>query len=404
MARFDTNFPYSKLRKGKFRDASYFLLKDGDTSGGRKTVTHEYPNSDKRYVEDMGASKETYNLELYADTTTNFSQRDKIKKALNEEGTGKLIHPFFGQKTVSVKGWTLFNDFGWSRFNVTFEESDPAVLPSKETGNKSLLDRLKEALKSQQETKVGEVFNAVNSGFKTFTKGVEKVQDFSEQMLEVANEALNVASELSSFTNTINDTLDNTALLIKTPSELGARISNLFTQFELIGERTIDQFNLLKGMFGFGNDDTDTKTNTENQKLIIQNNNTLNTAIRTNALASAYVIAVDIDFRNNLELEETRKILEEEYQSLILIVDDDTLDSLTNLRSNAGIVFEKLSITVPKIYTINLVSTQNIHQLVYNYYGNFANFTDFENKVEEIYLLNNFSNPSKIRGEVKLLA
>jgi prophage DNA circulation protein len=403
MARFDTIFPFSKLRQGKFRNIEFFTLKDGDTSGGRKTVTHEYPNSDRRFVEDLGGRKEIYNLELYTDTTSNFNQRDSLKKALNEKGTGKLVHPFFGQKTVTVKGWTLFNDFGWSRFNVTFEQSDPSVLPQLDSGNKSLLDKLKDQVATLQESRVGEVFDAVGSGFKTFTRGVDKVNDFSKQMLEVSNAVLNSTSAISDLQNTINDTIDNVALLVKTPTELATRISNIFAQFEVIGERTIDQFNATKGLFGFGEDDSDVKTDTANQRLIISNNNVLNINIRSNALALGYITAVDINYNNNEELEEVVEILENEYQSLILIVDDDTLDLLRDLRSQARLVFENLQKTVPNIYTVNLISQQNIHQIVYNYYGNFANSTDFEDKVEQIWTLNEFTNPSKIRGEIKLL-
>lgn len=403
MPRLDTIFPFSKLRQGKFRDVEFFLLKDGDTTGGRKTVTHEYPNSSRRFVEDLGGMKEIYNLEIYADTTVNFNQRDSLKSALNRSGTGKLIHPFFGQKTVTVKGWTLFNDFGWSRFNVTFEQSDPSVLPKIDTGNKSLLDRLKDEINNLQETRVGNYFDALAGTYKAFTKAVDKVQDFSEQMLEVSNAVLNSTSSLGELENTLNDTLDNTALIIKTPSTLATRITTLFTQFELIGSRVKDQFTATKGLFGFGDGDLDTETNTANQKLIISNNNILNTAIRSNALALGYVTAINIDYNDNTELEEIINILENEYQGIIRIADDDTLSKLKDLRSQAQLVFRDLQKTVPKIYTVKIVSTQNIHQIVYNYYGNFLNSEEFDDKVEQIFLLNNFSNPSKIVGEVKLL-
>jgi prophage DNA circulation protein len=403
MASRDTIFPFRRLKKGKFRNARFFIFKDGSTEGGRKTVTHEYINSDRRFVEDLGKKKEIYSLEIYVDTNNGFNDRDNLKRALNQKGTGKLVHPFYGSKTVSVKGWTAINKYGFTQFNVNFEESDPSVLPQQEQGNKSLLDRIKEQIKNLQESKIGSVFNVVGKGFKTFQKGVDKVNEFSEELLEVSNAVVNVTSELGELTNTINDTLDNVALLVKTPSDLGERVSNLFTQFALIGERVKDQFDATKGLFGFGSGDTDTKENTANQRTIKLNNDTINIAVRSNALALAYQNATDLDYNNNEELQDIKGILEDEYQNLILIADDETLELLRELRSQAELIFDQLEKTVPKIYIINLNSYQNIHQIVFEYYGNFANSEDFENKIEDIWNLNNFTNPSKIRGEVKLL-
>lgn len=403
MVTFDTIYPFSRLRQGKFRNIEFSVTASGETSGGRKTVTHEYPNTDRRFVEDLGKRKKTYTIEAYIDTTTNNQIRDNFIRVLDTKGTGKLIHPWYGQKTVSVKGYTISDNFGWSRFNITFEESDPSILPETDLGKKSLLEKIKDEIKDLQETRVGEVFSAIGQGKKVFTAGSDKVKDFSEQMLEVSNAVLNVTDDLGILQRTINDTLNNTALLIKTPTELGTRISNLFTQFELIGERAKNQFDATKGLFGFGEDDVDLKVNTFNERLIKSNSQTINIATRANALALGYETALNISYNNDEELDEIKAILENEYQSLISIADEETLDLLKDLRSQAELVFQDLEKTVPKIYSINFISIQNIHQIVFNYYGNFANSQEFEDKVEQIWVLNDFTNPSKIRGEVKLL-
>jgi prophage DNA circulation protein len=397
MVKLSFLYNFGQIQQGKFRNVEFFILKDGDTTGGRKNVTHEYPNSDRRFIEDIGLLKNTYNLEIYVDNLTNQNQRNNLITALNKEGTGTLIHPFYGSKTVSVKGWTAFNDYGWTRFNVTFQEADPSVLPLKDNKNKSLLERLKDQMRDLQETKVGTVFDAVGKGFRVFNEGVNKVNDFSNQMLEVSNAVLNSTSALGDLQNTIFDTLDNVALLVKSPTLLADRISLLFTRFELIGERTKDLFDATAGLFGFGDDDTIT------EETIKLNNDTINTSVRANALAIAYNTAVNLDYNNEEELDEIRGILETEYEALIEIVDDDTLNDLKDLRAQADLIFNELEKTVPKIFTVIIQGNQNIHQIVFNYYGNFANDEDYESKVQEILDLNNFTNPAKIRGEIKLL-
>ena len=48
-----TIFNPRKLKQGSFRDAP-FHIQDTTVDGGRKTVTHEYPDSNGRFVEDLG--------------------------------------------------------------------------------------------------------------------------------------------------------------------------------------------------------------------------------------------------------------------------------------------------------------------------------------------------------------
>ena len=50
------------LNVASFRGAR-FLIKSHSTSGGRKTVNHEYPNSDRRFVEDLGELQETFSIQ-----------------------------------------------------------------------------------------------------------------------------------------------------------------------------------------------------------------------------------------------------------------------------------------------------------------------------------------------------
>lgn len=69
-----------------------FLIKDGSTTGGRKNVTHEYPNSDKRYVEDLGLFQKVFTINgtvtgLGVDYTF---KRDALIQALEQPNRGIL--------------------------------------------------------------------------------------------------------------------------------------------------------------------------------------------------------------------------------------------------------------------------------------------------------------------------
>ena len=58
-----TIFNIAKLPLGSFRGAE-FHMQDVSTEGGIKTVTHEYPGSDNRYVEELGIFQEKFIVRL----------------------------------------------------------------------------------------------------------------------------------------------------------------------------------------------------------------------------------------------------------------------------------------------------------------------------------------------------
>ena len=58
-----TLFNWSLLQKGKWRDRKFYIEKDSGIEASRKTITHEYPNTITRYVEDLGNRRKIYPIE-----------------------------------------------------------------------------------------------------------------------------------------------------------------------------------------------------------------------------------------------------------------------------------------------------------------------------------------------------
>lgn len=403
MVRRTTLFNYSQLQEGSFRGVPFFMENDGTTTGGRKNITHEYPNTDKRFVEDLGLLRKTFAIVVMVDTTTTFANRDELIEALEKEGAGELIHPFYGSRRVFNKGYSVVNRYGIAVFNITFETVNNNVLPSPERSNTSLVENQKNSTRSIVSGVLGDVFDVTVGGFKVFEKGVGKVNSSTEVMLDAANSVLNTTNELGNFQNLIFDTQDNLITLAKTPSLLASRYEILFENFELVPQRGKDLFDMVRNLFDFGDDDTDTKTDTQIQRQIKTNNEVVNNLIKANALAIGYNTAINLNYRNEEELLDVQNILETQYESIIDELDFSTANSIQALRSNALVIFNRLEKSVPKIFTIDVNTYKNIHQIVYNYYGNFANSDEYERRVDDIIDLNGITNPSKIRGTIKLL-
>ncbi len=87
-----------KLIGGSFRGVP-FLVEADDRAGGRRTVTHEFPQRNDPWVEDLGRKARTFQFEAYVIGDDYVAQRDALIEALEDKaGPGELVHPQYGIK------------------------------------------------------------------------------------------------------------------------------------------------------------------------------------------------------------------------------------------------------------------------------------------------------------------
>ena len=140
-----TVFNIARLPTASFRDVE-FAYQESSTDGGRKTVSHEYPNRKERYVEDLGGIEKKFSITAWTDDNVSFSDRDALIGALEGAGVGTLIHPTLGTHEVVCIGYNCNDntkELGITKFTITFEVASLNILPSVLNGNKGFLANLK---------------------------------------------------------------------------------------------------------------------------------------------------------------------------------------------------------------------------------------------------------------------
>ena len=94
--------------KDRLQDASFrgvpFKVEEESAGTGRRVETHEYPNRDKPYTEDLGKVTFRPSITAYVVGDDCFDQRDRLIDALNKPGPGTLVHPTYGELKVCVDG------------------------------------------------------------------------------------------------------------------------------------------------------------------------------------------------------------------------------------------------------------------------------------------------------------
>lgn len=119
------------LLPASFRGIPFFVDAH-DKSGGRNAVSHEPPDRDSSFAEDMGKRADGYRIRGHVLGDTYFFIRDALITAMETREAGILIHPYLGLIDVQPKGYTFSEDTQEgriARFELNFVEAgEPNVV------------------------------------------------------------------------------------------------------------------------------------------------------------------------------------------------------------------------------------------------------------------------------------
>jgi prophage DNA circulation protein len=122
-----------KMGPAKFRGVPFYVRSAGHSTG-RRNVIHTFPFKRKPYVEDMGPQVRTFTVEAYVIGDDYLDQRDRLLTALETEGPGELVHPYYGTRRVALASdprvEERMEDGGMAVFSLEFIETDDALQPT----------------------------------------------------------------------------------------------------------------------------------------------------------------------------------------------------------------------------------------------------------------------------------
>lgn len=119
-----------------------FFVEEGDLSGGRRVVVHEFPLREDPFIEDLGRKARTFRLDGYVLGEDYVAQRDRLLAALEEEGPGELVHPHHGARravcaTLAVR--ESRTNGGMATFAIEFVEAPSATAPTTDDDDVALV-------------------------------------------------------------------------------------------------------------------------------------------------------------------------------------------------------------------------------------------------------------------------
>ena len=374
-----------------------FLIQSHTLTAGRKTVTHEFPNSDIRVVEDLGALPDTFVITGITTGGNYKNDRDNLIAALNSPGPGLLVHPFFGTLEVSATTYTLnesTTQLNVAMFSMNFQQSQANVYPAFSGQNISLINRLAILIADLLNTDIANLF-VVSNGYPQNFKDAVQLLTGCYLIFESINKPFNaVINTVAAYDEAVSEFNDDINSNISDPAQLSDDMKNIFLLNDQMATAPEDKFKLAIQFFGTNLNSPPIEPTTLQRVERINNRNIINQAMNLFSLLNGYnAFALTTYTRFDL-LDSDFQTLENQYQYLINTYSPsgDTLDMLKDLRVEVRTAFDAQKINVRYLVPI-IVKPNTLRNICYLLYGNTTDLQDLVN-------INNITNPARVSGEL----
>ena len=396
MAIGEDRFPAS------FRGIS-FLVPSESERGGIKSAIHEYPGADFRFVEDLGTNPSVFSITAIIHGVGATARRAALVRALQQEGTGVLVHPAYGSIQVKATDYTASSSdasLGEYRFNITFYESRQAASLSATattaTGISSLVATFRENLTGTFGSLLTTPLGAVN---------LASAIDVAVSISETVRAALTLPSILEAqaaiFTGAL-DFIDDTpgaavATARSTAESIGAVMTSTTTLYADISDPLEGWLTL--SAFESGEPQvartTASRIQRENSRTVMED------YIRLFSLASAMEASTYNDYMTSDEVVSVIQRIDALFSDVVkspssdLSSDFDLSESMAEIYAGTIRLLRELNVTTPMVSSIE-TDASSAALTAYQFYGTIE-------REEAIAGLNSGQNRAVLTGNIDVL-
>jgi len=224
-------FPLDKLQTASWRGVE-FIVDNVETSGGQKTVVHEYPNSNIRTIESLGIMPDAYTVNAIITGEDYFDLKKRLRAELKRPGIGTFVHPYDGAVECHVDGSYSYteDDTSLSETLISFRllVATEEILPQAEPFSLAdVQDKANDSNTSLSEG-FGETFN-VSTAFSQNFVAAESLLTVAGTFFDKQRGVFVQSSDtISAVSNVIDNFTDDIVRLINAPAELGTTLIDLY--------------------------------------------------------------------------------------------------------------------------------------------------------------------------------
>lgn len=429
-----------RLSEASFKGVVFRVRSEDLPSGGRKTALHDFPNSDQRFIEDMGEIPPRFTISAFVHGLDWIERAQALESALRSPGPGRLVMPTFGAFTVwslpysksasqtSVGEIEFKLEFATSRAVAGILESTPTgeiVFASGDRARQSIGDAFAKLFSSPPgsvgfSSALSDISSAVNSAFSSVS-------------------TLMAADSLTDLSFAIRDLLGNAGSLLDQPAQLALEFFGIEDDapgiWQIISEG-LDRLDAVSQLLSFaqqfGNnlaliqsdiDSGATVSPVSNISLWpattqdrIDRNLTRTTMVDSNrlgALVAAYEQAANADYSTTDQVQEVRTQLEDQFSSMMqvdaqdvnsVMADPAVRQAMGRVRIDALDVLDQKAQSAWLISQISRVAGISASNLAYLLYAeSMMTSADLDERAIQVRGLNRDKPAIAMNGELNVM-
>lgn len=440
-----------QLVSASFKGVDFRVRNEIQSSAGRRVILHEYPNSDQRFVEDIGQIPPIFQIEAFVHGINYLARAQALEVALNEEGAGELILPTFGTVTAHALPYSKESNqtgIGEVIFRLEFALGRPTPGPNtRENQIEDLYDQ-GDFARTEIQIALALIWDQPDTALNIATAEYDILQTVQSSINQY--NTLFVTSSLTAYQSLANDiardrpslvtdgALLAAALIQNTPTDPGLwqqtslGVPNGFgTTQALLGTTFGRDLSIQSAtIFGATEDNTtgvsfsdpsftsfinlwpaDTAARLQrnnNRRLLAQ-------TYRVNSLVMAYEQAAAFDYSTEDQIIETRELLYQAYdtvmrEGLLEAGDSESIQiqpgvrfAVESVRSIAGEILERKAQFSPGLTTVQLSAPRSALELAYLLYAEELTTTsDLENSAITLRGLNPALSAVALDGPISI--
>lgn len=403
-----------QLQPASFRGIP-FLVNAETKTGGKKTVTHEYVGSDKRFTEDdLGLLPPSFSIEAVIHGPDAIFIRFQLERVLDESGLGELVHPVYGSIKVKSTTYSVNSNqtkIGEFRFSINFETSEATITPSVGPFRPGAITDFADSTRTALDNALEEAFvGPLSPGYTpdvlsdTAEKIIEAVEPtFIDQVVVGDNSMYDtvfdfstktvgaVRSRVATFTRFVSSARADMLTIVQQPFEVKNNIKAFYQEALNIVNTPRDLSDTWERLLDFGFAQVPPAINTIIRRNTENNKSVLDEHTRLTALTNLYEASADQNYTTESEINDQKKVLDDGYNRLMesfgndidldnfpsLAMDADFKAAMTDLRTNTGKVLDQKAQNAFKVVTIN-PGKSSMALTAYRYYGDHENLDELQ--------------------------
>lgn len=396
-----------KLGPAKFRNVP-FHVPTLEFSGGRSSATHRYPFSEgDPYVEDLGKSEGTFRVTGYVIGDDYLSKKAALLLALQEVGSGELVHPFYGSKNVLPTSFRVSedqNEGGMARFEIEFALTlRNAVNPVAVIDSASLVASKADAAR----TSAVSVFNEAFDDAARLSGRVSTALRNATLAVDAITSRVSFATQTASRLRLQTQRLQNSAVAVA--ASPGAIVGSLTAIVDGLKDALLetasvaDPISLMLGLYGFDVGDS-VPLSTESRVIEASNLDATQLLFQRLVLFAAGELASKFAFGSFDEAVAKRSQITDLIDTQSEVAPDGAFQDLTNLRSALVSAIPGADSDLPRIISFEVPATTTAINVAHQLYGpTGGRFGSFEAAVADIVDRNNIRHPGFVSGVIEVL-